>query len=51
MFGRAFELTDGTVVLPCEFCGSPVFEPDAHTCPGLMDALTAEAERRELDTL
>jgi hypothetical protein len=36
-------------ILPCEFCGNPVFEPEKHTCDGLMDALTAEAERRALE--
>jgi hypothetical protein len=33
-------------VLPCEFCGNPVFEPEAHTCPGLVEAMLEELERR-----
>lgn len=49
MFGRAFELADGTIVLPCEWCGSPAFDPDAHTCEASTAALVAELERRALD--
>lgn len=32
-FGRAFETTDGRVILPCEYCGAPAWEPQSHTCP------------------
>lgn len=39
MFGRSFKLADGTLVLPCEFCSNPVFEPDTHTCEGLLHAI------------
>lgn len=40
--GRAFELADGTIILPCEFCGNPVWDPSNHTCEGLMEAWKAE---------
>ena len=43
-FGRAFELADGTIILPCDYCGNPVFVPPEHTCEGLM---AAELERME----
>lgn len=36
-WGRTFELQDGTIVLPCNYCGNPVFEPDRHSCPGLLE--------------
>jgi len=45
MFGRSFELADGTIVLPCEFCGNPAFIPERHTCPGLYEEMLAEMER------
>lgn len=48
MFGRAFELADGTIVLPCEFCGCPVFDIPSHMCPGLNAALVDELDRRIL---
>lgn len=47
MFGRAFELAGGRIILPCEFCGNPVWEPTVHSCDGLVDALIEEMEHRE----
>jgi hypothetical protein len=47
-WGRAFELKDGTIVLPCEFCGCPVFEVESHMCPGLYERMVYEAERRAI---
>lgn len=49
MFGRAFELADGTIVLPCEWCGSPAFVPETHSCPPLQLALLEEMAQRERD--
>lgn len=46
-WGRAFELPDGTIILPCEFCGDPCFEPESHMCPGLHARLIEEMEDRD----
>ena len=48
MYGRAFELADGTIVSPCEFCGCPVWPEllESHMCPGLSAALVDELDRR-----
>lgn len=48
-FGRVFELTDGRIILPCEFCGNPAFEPDRHTCAGLDAAMADEMAQRVRD--
>jgi hypothetical protein len=49
LFGRAFELPDGRIVLPCEFCGSPAWEPEKHMCPGLNAAMLEELDQRIRD--
>lgn len=47
--GRAFRLADGTIILPCEFCGNPVWweHLPTHTCPGLLEAIEQEMEDAE----
>lgn len=47
-YGRAFELATGEIVLPCEFCGNPVWPTviDSHMCNGLQEALVEEMEKR-----
>lgn len=49
--GRAFELATGEIVLPCEFCGNPVFKEQfhTHTCPGLGTMIVEVMEQRERD--
>jgi hypothetical protein len=47
-FGRSFE-ANGLLVLPCQFCGNPVWEEDKHSCPGLVEALIQEMEDRDGD--
>lgn len=49
--GRAFELSDGTIVLPCEFCYSPVWPQhvSTHMCAGLRLALLTEMDQMEDD--
>jgi hypothetical protein len=47
-FGRALELNDGTIVLPCEYCGTPAFRPETHTCAPSTAALLAEMEDRDV---
>lgn len=46
-YGRAFELADGTIVLPCDYCGSPVPRVELHTCPDFMQALLEIAQQRD----
>lgn len=52
MYGRAFELADGTIIVPCEYCGNPVWPEliSSHSCPRLLQALLDElAERGYVD--
>lgn len=50
-FGRSFLLKDGTLVLPCEFCGSPVWPElvDTHLCQPMLVALLEEMDQLDRD--
>lgn len=48
-WGRAFELSDGTIILPCEFCGTPCWFPDKHMCEGLHLEILVEMMKRDLE--
>lgn len=36
-YGRAFDLADGTIILPCGFCATPEFPGAVHACQAKAD--------------
>lgn len=49
LYGRAFELTTGDIILPCPFCGSPVWEPELHCCGGRWAELQEQFDQEQRD--